>query len=124
MLGEQYKIMKRFLFSTLISSVRRLCVYSKPGVVLLALFFCTNAAAQSTATLDEMERHLEEQKIALEQAIAERDATGKKAEEVRDALAEAEAAEQELLAQMEALCEEQAELEGVSAQDCINKLDN
>lgn len=117
-------MMKLFSSFAEVVSVTALRTVGSASMLALALFYCAGASAQSQATLDEMEKHLEQQRIALEQAIAERDATGEQAREVRDELQEAKAREQQLQAELETLCEEQAKLNGDSAEDCLGRYNN
>jgi len=73
-------------------------------------------------TVEELERHIAEQKAALERVRENRDITVEKAAEVREALAEREAKRAEAQAEVESLCREREEIEPGSFDECVEQL--
>ena len=98
------------------------------SAVLAAAIVPGAALAQSgdpdprTMTVEELERHVEAQKAALERVRENRDITAEKAREVREALAEREAERAEAEAELEALCREREEIEPGSYEDCAAQI--
>jgi len=85
------------------------------GLLLLSGF----AVAQENLSLEELEKLVAEQRIALEEAIANREATAAQAQAVRDELEEARKHSLEVEKEVEALCKEQAELTDESFIRCM-----
>ena len=89
------------------------------------MMFSAVSQAQSDATAEELEQQLEEQRIALEQAISAREATKALADDVKQDLADSEAHQKELEEELQALCKEQQSLtegtsEKESLEDCMD----
>ncbi|MFK7996581.1 MAG: hypothetical protein AB8B87_20755 [Granulosicoccus sp.] len=82
------------------------------------------AVAQEALTLEQLEQHIKEQRIALEEAIANREATAAQVEEVKNALDDTESRRMQIEQELEALCEEQGSLEDGSFDSCMSQSDS
>jgi len=90
------------------------------GVVLLS----GAAMAQESMSLEELEKLVTEQRIALEAAIANRESTAAQAEQVQNELDKAEERTREVEQELEALCEEQEALQEGTFDDCMASKDS
>ena len=86
--------------------------------VVASMSFAPVTAQQQEMSLDELEQYIEEQKVALDEAIASRDETESKVKEVQEALAEQEARRAQLEEEVDELCTELDEAEPGSYEDC------
>lgn len=78
----------------------------------------TATAQQKQLSVEELEKYISEQKEVLEEVRANRDETEKKADEVREALAEQEARKALVEEELDTLCQEQEELKPGSYDEC------
>jgi len=78
------------------------------------------AVAQQVPSLEDLEKQVAEQKAALEEAIANREATAAKAQEIQDMLNESEEKREVIEAELDALCKEQEELKAGTYDECLN----
>ena len=93
----------------------------------LVLVFATSVpglAQQKQLSVEELEQYISEQKAAFDAVRENRDATEKKAQAVRDALAEQSARREKVEAELNALCEEQEKLQSGSYEQCLAALDS
>lgn len=74
--------------------------------------------AQQQMTVEELENYIAEQKAALEAVKSNRDETERKAQEVRETLAEQAERQAMVEEELEALCKEQEELKPGSYEQC------
>ena len=81
-------------------------------------------SAQQQLSVEELEKKVEEQRIALEEAIANREATAAQAEEIQAALDESEESRLAVEAKIETLCKEQEELNAGSFDECMKNAKN
>ncbi len=88
------------------------------GVPVLA------AAQQKQLSVEELEAYIAEQKTVLEEAQTNRDKTQKKADEVKEALAEQDARKALVVDELETLCKEQEELKPGTYEDCKSHSDS
>lgn len=93
-------------------------------VAMMSTAATSSAYAQETSTVEQLKKQLEEQRIALEEAIANRESTAAKAEEIKQELAESEERRQAVEEEMTELCEEQEELKAGSLEECLSNLDS
>jgi hypothetical protein len=85
------------------------------GVTLSSM---TAVAQQKQMSVEQLEQYILEQKSALEEAIANREATEAKAREVEEALAEQAARREQLEKEVDELCLEHDAVEAGSYDDC------
>lgn len=83
-----------------------------------------SSAQQKELSVDELEQYIAEQKQALEEVRANREASEKKASEVQEALDEQEARRQRVEDEMKALCTEQEALKPDSFDECMQQSDS
>ena len=88
------------------------------GVPVLA------TAQQKQLSVEELEAYIAEQKTVLKKAQANRDKTKKKADEVKEALAEQDARKARVEDELETLCKEQEELKPGTYEDCKSPSDS
>lgn len=90
------------------------------ATLLLAMALCsgTVVAQQKQLSIEELNDYIQEQKAALEEAIANRDETEAKAREVQEALAEQDARREQLENEVDELCLELDVAEPGSYDDC------
>ena len=88
------------------------------------VLFSGLSAAQDGASLEDLEKQLAEQKIALEEAIANREATAAKAQEVLSERNESEDRKQQIEEELMTLCEEQESLQQGSFDKCMSNADS
>jgi cell division protein FtsB len=93
-------------------------------VIALCLSVPGLAAAQQKLSVEELESYIAEQKAALEAVRANRDETERKAQEIRDALAEQEARRALVEEELETLCKEQEALKPGSYETCTSQSDS
>ena len=98
-------------------------------VVISTLFalgmLCANGAtAQSDMSLEELEKLVEQQKAALEEAIANREATKERAADVREKLSESEERKRAVEEELAQLCEEQEAAQPGTLEDCMSSADS
>ena len=74
---------------------------------------------QNDTSVEELEKLVEEQKLALEEAIANREATKERAAAVREALSESEERKQAVEQELKTLCEEQEAAQAGTFDDCM-----
>jgi len=89
------------------------------GISMGLLMLSGVAVAQESLSLEELEKLVAEQQIALEEAISNREATAAQAEAVRLELEEARKRSREVEKEVEALCREQEELTNESFVRCM-----
>ncbi|MFK7860536.1 MAG: hypothetical protein AB8B64_17085 [Granulosicoccus sp.] len=92
---------------------------SSVGLSAGLLFLFGAALAQESMSLEDLERLVTEQRIALEEAIANRESTAAQAAEVQKELDAAEARSREVEEELHALCEEQELLKEGTYDSCI-----
>lgn len=90
------------------------------STLLLALLLSLSGgvAAQQQLSVEELEKYIAEQKEVLEEVRANRDETKRKADEVREALAEQEARKALVEDELDTLCKEQEALKPGSYDAC------
>jgi len=104
-------------------------------VLALALALALSFALGSTAraqteggerrmTVEELERHIAEQRAELERVRESRDETARKARDVQAELAEKERMRREREAELERLCRERDALEPGSLEKCVEQFDS
>ena len=93
------------------------------GAVFLttALLVSTAGFAQENMSVEELEEQLEQERVALQEAIANREATAARVEEIKQALAESESQKGEVEEEIAALCEEQESLVPGSLEECLSE---
>ncbi len=82
------------------------------------------AAQQKQLSVEELEAYIAEQKIVLEEALANRDKTQKKVDKVKESLAEQDARKARVENELEALCKEQEKLKPGTYEDCKSHSDS
>ena len=91
----------------------------------LALMLLAGAVhAQDNSIVEDLEKRVEEQRIALEEAIANREETAAKAKSVRDALDKSEERRLQVEEELKALCEEQESLKVGTYDECVASFDS
>ena len=80
--------------------------------------------AQDGPSVDELEKLIEEQRIALEEAIANREATAAKVAEVEAALEESAKRKRAIEDELKGLCEEQETLDAGSYDKCMESAED
>ena len=92
--------------------------------IALALMLLTGAAqAQDNELVEDLEKRVEEQRIALEEAIANREETAERAKGIQEALEESEQRRLEVEEELKALCEEHESLQAGSYEECVTSID-
>lgn len=93
--------------------------YTVAGLGLAVALLSGVVHAQDDSAVEDLEKRVEEQRIALEEAIANREQTAAKAKEVQDALDESEQRRLKVEEELKGLCEEQEKLNAGSYDDCM-----
>jgi len=109
----------RFLTLESYSPLSRNIVFAA-GIAL----FSGLAMAQEGSSTKELEKNLEEQRIALQEAISNRESTAAKVEEVKGSIAEAEERRAKIEEELKSLCEEQESLKEGSYDECMSSLES
>ena len=100
-------------------------ISSRAAGLTLALVLLAGAAhAQDNSAVEDLEKRVEEQRIALEEAIANREETADKAKAVEEALDESEQRRLEVEEELRALCEEQESLTEGTYDECMTSIDS
>ncbi len=94
------------------------------GVGLAMALLVGAVHAQDDSAVEDLEQRVEEQRIALEEAIANREETAAKAKEVQDALEESELRRVQVQEELKGLCEEQESLNAGSFDECMANVDS
>ncbi len=94
------------------------------AVLVMGMAATSLAVAQNELSLEELEEKVAQQRIALEEAIANREATEAKVAEVEAELAESEERRQQATEELQALCEEQEALTPGSFDNCMSSSDS
>ena len=90
----------------------------------IAVLSAGTAVAQDNASLEELEKQVEQQRIALEEAIENREKTAAKAQTVQEALSESEERRRLIEEELKGLCAEQEELKAGTLDGCMNSSDS
>ena len=90
----------------------------------LLLMLASVVSAQDGPSVEELEKLIEEQRIALEEAIANREATAAKVAEVEAALDESAERKRLIEEELEGLCEEQEALNAGSFDKCMESAED
>ncbi len=93
-------------------------------ITVMSVAATSTAYAQENPTVEQLQKQLEEQRIALEEAIANRESTAAKAEEIRQELAESDEQQRAVEEELTELCEEQEELKAGTLAECLKNLDS
>lgn len=88
------------------------------------VLFTGLAVAQGGVSLEDLEKQLNEQKIALEEAIANRESTAAKAQAVQKERDESEERKRQIEEELKTLCEEQESLKEGSFDKCMSSADS
>ncbi len=125
----------RFLSSCVIKNSFAALVYCSKsvgaqGILAVALVAIITSAttgpayAQENLTVEQLKKQLDEQRIALEEVIANRESTAAKAEEIKQKLLESGEQQRSAEEELTELCEEQEELKAGSLEECLSNLDS
>lgn len=94
------------------------------GIAAMTVALATPVVAQDAASLEELEKQVEQQRVALEEAIANREKTAAKAKTIKERLSESEKRQKLVEEELEALCAEQEELQAGTLESCLNSSDS
>ncbi len=94
------------------------------GVVALSLMLTSTVFAQGEPTLEELEEQVAQQRIALEEAITNREATAAKVAEVNAELDKSKAEQEQINEELKTLCDEQESLKPGSYDNCMTSSDS
>ncbi|MBX2886137.1 MAG: hypothetical protein KTR32_39645 [Granulosicoccus sp.] len=104
--------------------LKQICSAGGLALLIYAIAAPGSAYAQQSQSVEELEKLLDQQKQALTEVEANREATETQAQQARDLLAEQKERKAKLEAQFETLCKERDELEQGSLEDCLSSLKN
>ena len=107
-----------------ISNFRRMKLSKAILTALVMLVVSCAVSAQDGQSAEELEKLLEEQRSALEEAIAQREATAAQVEEIKKELSQSEEVQQRIEEELKTLCEEQESLEAGKFDSCMNNSDS
>lgn len=94
------------------------------GIVAASLVLAGTVSAQGAANVEQLKFQLQQQKFALQEAIADREATAFRVEEISELLADSEEVQDQIEEELEMLCEEKEALQPGSFDDCMKTSDN
>jgi len=94
------------------------------GTALALTLLAGAVHAQDDVALEELEQQLEQQRIALEEAIANREQTAAKADELQMELDASEQLRLGIEERFKALCEEQEALKAGTYDECMSSADS
>lgn len=104
--------------------MKKASISASIGLVTLSLCVASLAYAQDGPSLEELEEQVAQQRIALEEAIANREATAAKVAEVQAELDESEEQRQQIAEELKLLCDEQESLNPGSFDNCMSSSDS
>ena len=108
----------------LMTTARAVTLFTTAGVGLACVLMAGAVHAQDNDAVEDLEKRVEEQRIALEEAIANREETVEKAKSIKESLEESEQRRLEVEEELRGLCEEQESLQEGSYDECVTNLDS
>ena len=91
------------------------------GLMAAATWASSVSAQQNAMTLDELEAYVQQQRIELEEAIANRDENRARVEELQIALQEQSERRELLQSEVESLCQEHDDVEPGTFSECMDQ---
>lgn len=102
-------------------ALRVLC---SSALVAGALLLGGAVQAQTAADVNKLKLQLEKQKLALQEAIADREATAARVDEIKAMLVDSKETKSQIEEEVKMLCEEKEELQAGSFDECMDSSGN